>query len=172
MEQQEIKEIIAKLLAEGMSLSKIQSVLKDQHQISMTFLNLRLLASEIENVDWTKQNKPEPKKKPAPAAKPQNNGMAPAASDENDEFGDEAEPLPDSGSTPAGSGATVVELNKLVRPGALACGKVSFGSGAQAEWILDQFGRLALDKAVGKPTQQDIQEFQVELQKLLARSGL
>ena len=35
------------------------------------------------------------------------------------------------------------------------------------EWIVDQMGRLGFDKLNGEPTEKDIQEFQVELRKVL-----
>jgi hypothetical protein len=46
---------------------------------------------------------------------------------------------------------------------------VEFASGAKAEWFVDAMGRLALNPAPGsaKPTECDIQEFQVELQRKL-----
>jgi hypothetical protein len=64
-------------------------------------------------------------------------------------------------------GATVVEVSKLVRPGAALSGSVKFASGVKADWVLDQMGRLGLEKPTGKPTPEDIKEFQVELQKKL-----
>ena len=70
-------------------------------------------------------------------------------------------------SSPALRGKTTVELSPLVRPGAIASGSVKFGSGASADWFLDQQGRLGLEKAKGQPDRQDIQEFQIELQKAL-----
>jgi hypothetical protein len=166
MEQQELKRIVAGLLAEGLPLSRIQEVLKERHQTSITFLELRLLASELENVDWSLHNKPETKEKASGATPPRANAVQ---DPDEEEFDDDTAGYPDA--PPTGGGATVVELSKLVRPGALACGKVTFGSGAKAEWVLDQFGRLGLEKAVGKPTPQDLQEFQIELQKSLSRSG-
>jgi hypothetical protein len=138
----ESKKIIAKLLADGISLSDIQGILAKDHDIRMTFLELRLIASELENVDWGKFNKEEP-------------------------VDDDKAKTKDSTPSQEISGRTVVEISKLVRPGAVASGTVSFGSGAKAEWILDQMGRLGLDKAEGKPTEQDLKEFQEELQKAL-----
>ena len=60
-------------------------------------------------------------------------------------------------------------LSGQFRPGAAVSGTVKFGSGASGEWYLDQFGRLGFipDEGSGKPDQQDIQEFQVEVQKAL-----
>ena len=108
----------------------------------MTFLELRLLASEIENIDWTKNEKEIEQKK---------------EDKENSEETEEA------------SGKTVVEINRLARPGIAMHGTVKFASGASADWILDQAGRLGFEKSDGKPTPEDIQEFQEELQKSLGR---
>jgi hypothetical protein len=81
------------------------------------------------------------------------------------------EPEPDAADQAAPAaprGKTTVELSKIARPGTAASGTVKFGSGVTAEWVIDQFGRLGLDKASGKPDEQDIREFQVELQKLFS----
>ena len=66
-------------------------------------------------------------------------------------------------------GATTVEISKVVRPGASLSGTVKFGSGASGEWYVDAYGRLGFnpDEGSSNPDQQDIQEFQVELQKAL-----
>jgi hypothetical protein len=45
---------------------------------------------------------------------------------------------------------------------------VSFGSGASGNWCLDQMGRLMFEKLEGKPDRQDLQEFQLELQRMFA----
>ena len=59
----------------------------------------------------------------------------------------------------------MVEINKIARPGAVLSGSVKFASGASAQWVLDQFGRLMFENAKGKPTKEDLVEFQEELQK-------
>ena len=64
-------------------------------------------------------------------------------------------------------GKTVVEVNRLTRPGVAMHGSVKFASGAKADWILDQMGRVGFEKSEGSPTPEDIQEFQEELQKSL-----
>lgn len=174
MDNTETKKIVAKLLNDGMSLSDIQKELHEKHSITLTFLDLRLLAAELENVDWTKQEPVRPKEELKPDAsggkdaKPVDaelvdDGVAPEGGDDFDEELDEA-----GGAT---SGKTVVELSRLARPGAMFSGKVTFASGASADWVFDQLGRLGLEKAVGKPTNNDLREFQVELQKLLSRQG-
>ncbi len=60
MDQKQIKEFIAKKVPEGYSLSKIQDMLKEQN-VNITFMELRLLASEIEESVWKKSEPEEPK---------------------------------------------------------------------------------------------------------------
>ena len=157
MDKNQIKKIVAEMLNKGTSLSDIQKALRDEHQANMTFLDLRLLAAELENVDWgtTGAEDAAQKEEEAKAAKA---AKVDGEDDLEEEDGEEAAP-----------GAIKVELSPLQRPGALASGSVNFPSGCSADWILDQRGRLGLDNAKGgKPTPEDIQAFQVELQRLLA----
>ncbi len=168
MDQKQIKDFIAKKVPEGYSLSKIQDMLKEQN-VNITFMELRLLASEIEESVWKKSEPEEPKKAEPDSADLSVDADQELPSDLEEE--DEAlsgEPQEKEKGKGAITGKTVVELSKIVRPGAVASGTVKFGSGVTAEWILDQTGRLGLDKPTGKPTEQDIREFQVELQKLFA----
>ena len=137
----EIKKFIAEQLNAGVGLSAIQSDVDAKFGKKYTFLEMRLLAAELENVDWSKQDPAEP----APAEE------APAP-----------EPEP-------GDGQCHVELNKLIRPGALANGTVKFASGSTAEWLLDQSGRLGLDNVVGEPSEDDIVGFQNELKRMFAK---
>ena len=156
-----IKRFVAQKLQEGIKLSDIQNLLADELDCRMTFLDLRLLAAELEDVDWSQFDPKEKKAEEAPAP------AAPAA----DEATSAAEPAADSAAeaAPAAAGSTVVELSRLSRPGAMAHGTVTFASGVTAEWLIDEMGRLGLDKVSGQPTEQDIQEFQVELRKLFGR---
>ena len=175
MDQKQIKEFIAQKVPEGYSLSKIQDMLKDQG-VHITFMELRLLASEIEEQVWKETEKTqaaqEPAKEIAPAAGPAENTET---FPEEEPPAPQAAPIPESepnaadqAAPAAPRGKTTVELSKIARPGTAASGTVKFGSGVTAEWVVDQFGRLGLDKASGKPDEQDIREFQMELQKLFS----
>lgn len=167
MNQNQIKAFIAEKVPEGYSLSKIQDMLKEQN-VHITFMELRLLASEIEENVWKKTEKEEPAPEPAPAEPiPTEENAVPAEPADLPEEAAPAEAVPAENENADGKvrGKTVVEVSKIARPGAVASGTVKFGSGVTAEWILDQMGRLGLDNPSGKPDQQDIQEFQVELQK-------
>ena len=172
MDQKQIKEFIAQKVPEGYSLSKIQDMLKEQG-VHITFMELRLLASEIEEHVWKETEKAQ-----AAPAEPAGD-IAPAAEQSAEteavpEEPSEPEEIPAQAAQPeqtepaAPRGKTTVELSKIARPGTAASGTVKFGSGVTAEWIVDQFGRLSLDNPSGKPDQQDIKEFQMELQKLFS----
>lgn len=140
----EIKKFMAEKIAENIPLSDIQSMVNEKFNTRMTFMDIRIMASELE-VDWQKQEKVEEPEKT-----------------------EEEKPAEDADAEKAPA-KTTVELNKIVRPGAIASGTVNFASGVYAEWYIDNSGRLGLDKVVGgKPTEQDIEDFQVEMQKIFA----
>ncbi len=171
MDNPEIKNIISALLNEGRSLSDIQKELQVKHSVTLTFLDLRILAAELESVDWSKQDPKKPDEPAKPLKKPDDKDE-PVDAELVDEQGAALEDEFDDEAATESSGKTVVELNKLVRPGAALSGSVKFASGASADWVLDQYGRLGLEKPVGKPTNDDLREFQMELQKLLSRGGV
>ena len=156
MDEMTVKRFVAKKLHEGIKLSDIQNMLAEELECKMTFLELRLMAAELEDVDWEKFD-PAEKKDPAEEAEaPAENSAATENPAENE-------------AAPAAAGKTTVELSRLTRPGAMAHGTVNFGSGASAEWLIDEMGRLGLDKVSGEPTENDIAEFQTELRKLFGR---
>lgn len=162
MDEMLVKKFVAQKLHEGVKLTDIQTMLVDELGCKMTFLELRLLASELEDVDWSqfdpRENKPEEAAPEAPDAAEENI---------NESSSDAAEAAEAEEAAPAAAaGTTTVELSRLSRPGALAHGTVTFASGASAEWLVDQMGRLGLDKVSGQPTEEDIVEFQKELHKL------
>ncbi len=140
MKDIELKKIIAKLLQEGSSLSEIQKILDKEHKHQITFLDLRILSAELENIDW-KQFDPVK---------------------EIEEELDEAPVL-------NGTGETIIELSKIQVPGTLVSGSVIFATGAKSNWSLDQMGQLGLDKQIGEPTKEDLEQFQAKLQEMLSK---
>ncbi len=151
MTDTERNQLISRLLnQEGRSLSEVQKVLAAEHGITMTYLDLRLLAAELE-VDWKKQDP-----------------VVPAA-DVDPDADDPAEAEAPTGD----SQGTQITISKLVRPGAALSGDVVFASGAKAGWYVDQLGRLGLNPAPNsaKPTEEDLHEFQAELQRKLSGAG-
>ena len=76
-------------------------------------------------------------------------------------------------SPPPADGRVSVTVDELVRPGAIVSGKVTFSDGQTADWYLDQTGRLGVvPKQPGyKPSQVDVQDFQIALQQEVAKLG-
>ena len=169
MNNEQIKQFVAERVAQGISLSNIQDELTAQN-VKITFMELRLIASEIDTEELAKLDKKAEVKKEekAPEAPAQEEVPAeevPAAPAEAPAE-TPAEPVEPAEEAPRGP--TVVEISKLAMPGYALNGNVKFGSGVTADWYLDQMGRLALDKVEGgKPNEKDIEEFQLELRKAL-----
>ena len=99
----EIKKFMLEKIAENISLSDIQTMVNEKFGTKMTFMDIRILASELE-VNWQKEEK---------TAEPE----AEEAENKEDAEVDEKAPA-----------KTTVELNKIVRPGALASGSVNSGN--------------------------------------------
>lgn len=146
----DIKKFMAQKISEGLSLAGIQKLIEEKFQKRMTFLDVRLMASSLDSIDWEKEAEKE-------------NVVEETEEDAVEE--DKADVEADA----ATEGKCVVELSKLVKPGAVAHGSVKFPSGASGNWILDQMGRLGMENAEGEPTEDDLKAFQEELQKIFAR---
>ncbi|MDR0931741.1 MAG: hypothetical protein LBM70_01805 [Victivallales bacterium] len=140
----EIKRFMAAKIEDGESLSEVQKLVNEKFNTTYTFMDIRILASELENIDWGSFD-------PKPTID---------AGKESEEV------LPES---PAATvGQTVVEVSKLVRPGTALSGTVTFRSGASAEWYVDSYGRLGIENLRGEqPSEEDVRDFQIELQKQL-----
>ena len=147
---------------DGRKLSEIQKQLETDFGLRMTYLDVRLLVDDLKLMpkDQTPVT-PKDLSKPAPAP-------ADAAA------GTEEDELPPVADEPAAPGGRVtVAVDALARPGAIVSGKVTFSDGNRASWYLDQTGRLGVSPDIQgyKPPQQDIIEFQTELQNELAKMG-
>ena len=144
--ENDIKIFMASRIAEGVSLSDIQNEVNEKFQLSMTYMDIRILAAGLD-IDW------------------QAKAAAKAEEEKKEEENAPEEAVPEE--APAETdGKTVVEISKLMRPGTALSGSVKFASGSTADWYIDQTGRLGLENLVGnQPTQEDIQQFQVELEK-------
>ena len=139
------KAAISKWIEEGANLSEIQKRLKEEFQISLTYLDTRLLADDLKLSIKEPERPPDPK--PLPPPEPE---------------------------TPAPSGKVSVTIDQITRPGAMVSGRVTFSDGQKSEWYLDQTGRLGLNPSTPgyRPSQQDVMDFQVELEKLARSQGL
>lgn len=142
-------------VAAGASLSDVQQRLREAHGIAMTYMDVRLLVLEL---GAKVKDKPEPK-------------AAPAAADDGVGAPDG---MDDADGTGGLGGAVSVSLDRVVQAGALASGSVTFSDGVTAKWMLDQMGRLGLSSVSQpgyRPSTEDLQAFQVEIQNKLASRG-
>ena len=161
-----IKRFMAQELQKGESLSEIQKLVNEKFSLRMTYMEIRILASELESVDWKALDpraQAEAAKKAKEEAEKKADGTEPGADIP------EAEDEP-TAAAPAG-GKTVVKLSKLARPGMMLSGTVKFASGSTAEWYVDNMGRLGLENLKGeKPTPEDIEAFQIELENVARKA--
>jgi len=155
-------------ILQGAKLSEIQTKLAEEFGLRLTYMDVRLLVDDLkltpidpEPPKGVTQIGTAPEKGAKPAAPPSGGRGATAAKIS----GDEASPPP--------SGGVSVTVDQIARPGAIVSGKVAFSDGQQAEWYLDQTGRLGVvTKQQGyKPSAADVQQFQAALQNELARMG-
>lgn len=158
----EQQQAVKQWIEQGVGLSQVQTRIKSEFGVSLTFLETRMLAQEL---GAQVKDKPEPKK---PAPPPQ------ATQPEEDDLDATADAAP-ADNAPDGliGGKVSVSLDRVVRAGAVVSGEVTFSDGTRAKWLLDQMGRLALDgtKPNYRPPTQDIQEFQNQLRTLLQTRG-
>jgi hypothetical protein len=154
MTNDERKQIVKDLLGKGQSLSQIQDFLRKEKNDSITYMELRLLLSEMPDTKLPDKERP---KTVVPAA------SAPAAAPASPVTG------PAPAATPAGGGKLSISVDQMPAPGSMLSGYARFASGAKAHWFLDEMGRLGLDPELGsgKPTQADMTEFSTELRRML-----
>ena len=154
MTNEERKEIIQKLLTDGRTLSEILDYLHREKGDSITYMEMRLLLSEMPNAKLPEKEVPKPAAAAAPSA------IEPATA------------KADASSSPAG-GKLSISVDQMPQPGSMLSGYARFSSGAKAHWVLDEMGRLGVEPelASGKPTQQDMKEFSTELRRMLQQQA-
>jgi len=144
----------------GDVLADIQKKLNDDMEVKVTYLETRFLLEDLK-IELLPEPVPEPEAEEEPEG----------ASSEAD--GEAIPGDPESDKIPAEDEAAVT-IDKLLRPGALVSGKVTFAGGNSAAWWLDQMGQLGMDP-VGeefKPNEAQMMSFQKELQAAIQQSGL
>jgi len=146
MSQEERKAIVAQLLKQGRSLSEILDHLHKEKGDSITYMDLRLLLSEMPEATLPEKDPPKPVI--LPPDKPS------------------ATPSPDGGKLS-------ISMDQMPAPGSMLSGYARFSSGAKAHWFLDEMGRLGLEPELGsgKATEADLKEFSAKLRQMLQQAG-
>lgn len=161
------KRQVAAWLNQGLKLSEVQKRLESDFGLRPTYMEVKLLVSELNVL---------PKDPPAPAAPkpvaPATGGPQPSAPSA---IPDPLKPATADSPAPVppGAGRVAVSVDQLTRPGAVVSGAVTFSDGNSASWYIDQSGRLGLiAKTAGyRPPAQDVQQFQAILESELAKQG-
>ncbi len=168
MDNAERNQIIAQLLKQGRKPAEIQNYLQKEKGDSITYMELRLLLSEMEARLPDAPNQAFTPLKASPITAP--SSRAPSTAPPAPAKGRAAQSAPKSAAGPRGR--TTVALDEAPPPGAMLSGRVHFGSGAKAFWVLDESGRIGLDPELGtgRPDEQDMKEFQSELRRLIEQA--
>jgi hypothetical protein len=179
----EQKQAVAAWVAAGDNLSAVQKKLAEQFKLSMTYRDVRFLvddlnlelkdaAPKVDASDLSKAQAPKPAA-PGGGVPPPRDPAVDEAPDADlppeEDFADEGVPA----TPPAGPGSLSLEVDRIMRPGTVVSGSVTFSDGITGKWALDQYGRLLLDTSQKgyKPSPADVQAFQRELQIQLQRQG-
>lgn len=158
------KQQVSAWLAAGSKLAEIQTRIEQEFGVRLTYMEVKMLVSELDLLP----KDPDP---PAVAAAPLTASPADAASPST---------APDRLGAGSGlgeetpSGGVSVTVDQLARPGSLISGQVTFSDGQVASWYVDQLGRLGLMPAQQgyRPAPADMQDFQMALERELARLGM
>lgn len=148
----EQKSAVVDWLGQGRSLSDIQQALKIDFHLTLTYMELRFMVDDLE----------------IPLSQHSTEEAVVASEDE-----DTAEAVLDP--EPVLDQSTVhIEVDALVLPGALVSGSVTFSDGESLKWQLAATGQLGLipgDNPEYRPSPEDIQSFQDQLEEVLRSKG-
>lgn len=168
-------------VAAGASIADVQKRLLEEFKLSLTFRDTRFLIDDLGLDIATPAPKPAvpppvpPTKPSTTAARRPAPGTAQEAElvDEDEAFDDTADDFPAEEPAPAGPSSVKVEIDRIMRPGTLVSGSVTFSDGKNGKWALDQQGRLMFESNPPgyRPSQADLQVFQRELSAMLQRQG-
>ena len=150
------KAAVTQWIQEGSSLADVQRSLREDFEISMTYMDVRFLVDDLDIA--VAEEEPElPELSEVEAVE---DATAETA---------EAE-LVDEG----GNGAVTVDVDAIMRPGSLVSGTVVFSDGVSLGWQLSAAGQLGLipgDDPEYRPNPEDVQSFQSQLEEVLRKKG-
>jgi len=170
---EEARQAVRQWVNEGQPLAEVQRRLKEEHGVAMTYMDVRLLVDDMDLAP------PEPEGKPGEQDLDISGQKASAAGPAGDAPGEASAAGGDGVDEPevvggGGAGSVSVEVDSVMRPGAVVSGSVTFSDGEKMGWQIDQSGQLGLIPGSNesyRPSQEDIEAFQNELQSVLQKQG-
>jgi hypothetical protein len=153
----EQKSAVVDWLGQGRSLSDIQQALKVDFNLTITYMELRFMVDDLE----------------IPLSGDTSEDPADAGEDPADAGEDAADAVlePEPVLDPSG---VQIDVDALVLPGALVSGSVTFSDGESLKWQLAATGQLGLipgDNPDYRPSPEDVQSFQEQLEEVLRSKG-
>jgi hypothetical protein len=149
------KATVTQWIQEGRSLADVQRSLREDFDISMTYMDVRFLIDDLD----------------IPVIEEEATAATAATAAEAAEA-TEVEPadaeLVDEG------GAVTVDVDAIMQPGSLVSGTVRFSDGVNLGWQLSAAGQLGLipgDDPEYRPSPEDVQSFQSQLEEVLRKKG-
>ena len=150
------KAAVTQWIQEGRSLADVQRSLREDFEISMTYMDVRFLVDDLDVA--VAEEEPEP----------------PELSEVETVEDATAEPAEAELVDEGGNGAVTVDVDAIMRPGSLVSGTVVFSDGVSLGWQLSAAGQLGLipgDDPEYRPNPEDVQSFQSQLEEVLRKKG-
>ena len=150
------KVAVTQWIQEGRSLADVQRSLREDFEISITYMDVRFLVDDLDIA--VVEEEPE------------------ALEVTEVEAGEDAttEPAEAALVDEGGNGAVTVDVDAIPRPGSLVNGTVVFSDGVSLGWQLSAAGQLGLipgDDPEYRPNPEDVQSFQSQLEEVLRKKG-
>ena len=145
----EQKTVVSQWVSEGESIAKIQDLLKEYFNLGLTYMDVRFLVDDL-GVIYKDSNE-------IAEDKEGSESESDVITEENNE-----------------TGGVVVDVDAVIRPGSLVSGNVRFSDGVALGWQLTSSGQLGLipgDDPEYRPSNEDLQAFQTQLQDVLKEKG-
>ena len=146
---------------EGASLGEIQKRMESEFEITMPYMEVRFLVSDLQ-ISIQDPDKP---KEPEEST----SDLADLGVDDDDD-----DELPGDPLGALGGGNVSVTIDEIMRPNTVVSGKATFSDGEVAVWFIDAMGQLGLEPTTEgyRPSEEDFMAFQQELQKAARKAGL
>ena len=153
------KAAITQWIQEGRSLADVQRSLREDFEISITYMDVRFLVDDLDIAVFEEE----------PEASELSEAPEVALGEDTTTEPTEAELVDD-----VSNGAVTVDVDAIPRPGSLVNGTVVFSDGVSLGWQLSAAGQLGLipgDDPEYRPSPEDVQSFQSQLEEVLRKKG-